>query len=509
MRGARIALGVVALIAWVAIKASRPSRSYYTPPPIPSFPTMPSSLPSFPSTPKFDSTTGDGKKYVPALSAGEDEGLTVEAVVEPAGGGKQITLMLGGGSATLTMSEPQGKSFAFGRGEIKPGERAAGAKFVAAFAKWLHQPAPAERKGQLEPFAFSFVRLGSDGGWDANKLFFERDHRYAEVFFNVASDGTQARFLEKDEDYRSDLVALLAVALRDGVAARHTPADDSDFAAAEPLVDKLEPLAESRGAKRPVFASDGSFLAQRGPVLLVWKDPAQPPRVVARFDGSSIGYVRPAPKGGLVAITVVHPRSEEFISSDDPAELQIRALADGAIKARVTDGVTQGSYAVWSPDGSQFALSLKGPKPLTRVYAADGSTRADCPIAASPVEWRSDGLWLSHWDFSKKKSVEQDWRWQPGAGAPEAAKKPEVAAPKLPLHDADLRKTLASIEEPQKIGPSRLVIPGSEPVVLDLSTHKLRYLLPRGASRFEAASSDGALVLVSGADEQLRFARLQ
>jgi hypothetical protein len=508
MRGARIALGVVAMIAWIAIKASRPSRSYYTPPSIPSFPTMPT-LPA--SLPNFDSTTDDdGKKTVPALNAGAEEGLTCDAVIERVDSGKKITLTLpNGGAATLTMSEPAGKSFAFGRGEILPGPREQGAKFVAAFAKWLHKGVPPEHKGQLEPFSFTFVRLGSDSGWDSNKLFFERDHKYAEVFFNVAKLVPEARFLEKDEDYRGDLVSLLAVALRDGVSPRHTPADDSDFASADPLAGKLEPLAESKGAKRPVFAGDGSFLAQRGPVLVVWKDPAQPPRVLARFDGSSIGTVRPSPKGGLVAITVVHPRSEEFISSDDPAELQIRALADGSIKGRVTEDVTQGSYAVWSPDGSEFALSLKGPKPLTRVYAADGTTRADCPIVASPIEWRADGLWLSHWDFSKKKSVQENWRWQPGAGAPQAAKKLDAGVPKLPLHDTELRKTLASIDEPQKIGPSRLVIPGSEPVVLDLATHKLRYLLPRGASRFEAASDDGAILLVSGADEQLKFARLQ
>jgi hypothetical protein len=439
MRGARIALGVIALIAWVAIRASRPSRSYYVPPTIPSLPTFPSLPASLPS--------------VPALEAGDAEGLSMHAVTERAGSGRRIRLLLGGGEATLTMSEPKGASFAFGRGEILPGERESGAKFVAAFASWLGKSAPPAHKGELEPFAFSFARLGSDGGWEANKLFFERDKKYAEVFLNISRDGTRARFLEKDEEYRGDLVALLAAALRDGVAPRHTPADDPNLSTAEPLAAALAPLADARGAKRPVFAPDGSFLAQRGPALLVWSDPAKPPRVLARFDGTAIGEVRPAPKGGLVAITVVHTRSTEFMSSEDPAEVQIRALADGAERGRIGDGVTQASFVEWSPDGDTLALTqYGGNKTLTRLFAADGTPRGECHAA---------------WCGPKR-------------------------------HDPA-----------QHLGPNRVIVAGDDPMVRDLSTHKLRYLFARGAWRFEAASSDGTLLLASGADEQLRFARLQ
>src|SRR5437588_7369266 len=108
MRGARIALGVVALIAWVAIKASRPSHSYYTPPIIPSIPNFPSLPSSFPSSlPALDSAKVDGKNFVPALAAGEDQGLLMNAVVEHTGGSRRIRLLLGSGEILLTMSEPK------------------------------------------------------------------------------------------------------------------------------------------------------------------------------------------------------------------------------------------------------------------------------------------------------------------------------------------------------------------------------------------------------------------
>ena len=66
------------------------------------------------------------------------------------------------------------------------------------------QPVPPrpETVGELEPFRISYARLGTQEGWECNKLFLEEGSLQAEVFLNIRSDGKQSRFVEKDEEYR-------------------------------------------------------------------------------------------------------------------------------------------------------------------------------------------------------------------------------------------------------------------------------------------------------------------
>jgi hypothetical protein len=110
-----------------------------------------------------------------------------------------------------------------------------GAQFVKAFGKVFRQPAPSSQgqplTGQLK---VTTVVLGTnmvrepqggfrseDGTWTATKWFLEDSKGDAEEFFNFSTAEMRAEFTEKDEDYRTDLVRLVAMGLRP-----KTPAQD-------------------------------------------------------------------------------------------------------------------------------------------------------------------------------------------------------------------------------------------------------------------------------------------
>src|SRR5262245_19661328 len=126
------------------------------------------------------------KVTIPALP-GEEEGLAfdVETTRLSNPDGRRLRLKLGNGDATLTLFEPNRKAeFAFGHGELLSPSRAGRAALVDAVARWLKErpPAAPAAPGELRPFKFDYVALGSDGTWDANKLFLHDGSQNAEVY---------------------------------------------------------------------------------------------------------------------------------------------------------------------------------------------------------------------------------------------------------------------------------------------------------------------------------------
>lgn len=128
-------------------------------------------------------------------------------------------------------SEP----FSFSELRLVNVDREASRRFVAAVAKAFQTGAPdtAKKPRKLVPVKLATAVLGTGlvraddgfsapedgaapGTWLTTKVFFEKDERYAEVFFNVDLEGGVAELSEKDESYREDLVGLLSRALVDG-----------------------------------------------------------------------------------------------------------------------------------------------------------------------------------------------------------------------------------------------------------------------------------------------------
>jgi len=346
----------------------------------------------------------------------------------------------------------------------------------------------------------------------------------AEVYFNVRTDGREARFLEKDEDYREDLLAVLAMALRDGTPARRSPGSDPLVASAEPLFGLFQPVA--RGNRlRSMVAIEGGFLAaheinkggRRGSEVLLWKHPREAPRQVATSQGVFDGIL-PAPGGKVCVLAIAYPRSEFGVTRNDPGELVVLDLGDGSI-ARVVDGNAFGFTGAVAPDGRHVAIAQAK---VTHVYDLTSrklmaSTAPALDLA--PLRWSAEGLLLQHLDFGSDKAAVTLYQWQPGQGEPRELPGPlpspdgryQLAATKEGLtisgpggtrqvnparpEDAEAFNPVRPEDDPRWLGSQHLVVTLDEPMALDLATGKLHYLFPAAGMRVQASSPDGRILI--------------
>jgi hypothetical protein len=134
----------------------------------------------------------------------------------------------------------KGLPLSFGHATIITPDAHAGGQFIERFATaFRSQVPPARTPTPLRATPFSIAVLGEglrrdeqglngdgNGGWTALKWFLKDEALDAEVFFNFDLSAQVGEFSEKDEEYRSDLLAALATHLRDGPAADRTPATD-------------------------------------------------------------------------------------------------------------------------------------------------------------------------------------------------------------------------------------------------------------------------------------------
>jgi hypothetical protein len=480
-------------------------------------------------SPKAPPPAPPKKVQAPPPAPVKDPAMVLDAVVEKSPGQRVIRLTAkGGGQATLVLEDPQSRSsegFGFGRGRLEPDpDRTKGAAFVNALAGWLQQtPPPEGRTGELGALPLSYSRLGAGDGWEASKLFLEKGPRKTEIFFNLSADGRRARLVEKDEDYREDLVALLAVALRDGSPPRRSPQSDPLVASMEPLFGIFQPVA--RGNRlRSVVPIEGGFLAahetkqggRRLSEVLLWTHPKEAPRQVATSQGVFDGIL-PAPGGKRCVLAVAYPRSDFALARNDPAELVVLDLGDGSI-AKVVDVNALGFSGAVAPDGRHVAIAQAK---VTQVYDLTSrqlvaSTAPALDVA--PVRWSADGLMLQHLDLGLGSTVTR-YQWQPGQGEPQELKGPlpspdgryrlEATKEALtisgpggtrqvkPTHpeDADAFDPLHSEDDPRWLGPQHLLVLLDEPMALDLSTGKLHYLFPAAGMRVQASSADGRILV--------------
>jgi hypothetical protein len=453
------------------------------------------------------------KATIPALSVGDGQGLTFAAettrTTEPAG--RRIRLLLGGGEATLTLNDPanQNAEMAFGQGTLQAVDRAHGAPLVAAVSRWLHQaePAPGAAPCELRPFPITYVRLGADDGWEANKLFLQQGSLEAEVFLNIRSDGKQVRLVEKDDDDRLSLLALLAIAVRDGKPARRK--SGPDLAGSVPLVASVSPIAGAKGVGEPQVWMGGVWIATLADgdkqKILSWSDLRKDPRRLAEIDGS-ISAISPSPKHDRLALVVLHPKQAGSVSSDDPGEVQVAGIDGGAPRSVAVDGpdfsIGMFSGVRWSPDGTQLIVEGLGPPKLprdalTRVYdVASGrmlSSATAKPPPTAPV--RSPGG--RYTVTFRTTSV-------------------DIAGPggrrRFQPRSEDHRAAVEALSEDPEVAPwvggGAVVLMSGTPMALELATAKLRYVFPDDDLQFMSASGDGGIIVARDDAKRLLWGRV-
>jgi len=198
---------------------------------------------------------------------------------------------------------PRGEAkgpIAWGRAVIAVTGRQAGSRFIDLFAKAFHAAPPRARPSDipLEPLVMSTAILGEDlkqdpgggfagtgGGWTATKWFPQQNGLEAEVFFDYNVRSQVGEFNEKDTEYRQDLLAILATALRDGPRPDRTPDIDNNLVSVGPRIDEVCCLLPRRPSYCS-FSPGGNYVVYQDVSAIFAVDPSQPdrPKELARFE---------------------------------------------------------------------------------------------------------------------------------------------------------------------------------------------------------------------------------
>jgi hypothetical protein len=322
-------------------------------------------------------------------------------------------------------------------------------------------------------------------------------------------------------------------------ATERTPESDPLLSTRKPLVPGPKPIATGgRAVDQLAWAGwrlVGADAQGSSSVLLLWDDPEQAPRELARIPGRVQGLT-PAPDGRRVALEAAYPVDPGIWSLDDPASLLVLELDTGRVRTLV--GATRGATlrgACWSPDSTRLAIpsfDVKGAHPsraMVRVLDTDTGTtvtETDPALELEPMRWTAQGLELRRSDpLGKTKRLA--YRWQPGEGNPQpiagirwpspdgrftvqavpgglevrqGGGAPTTLEPVSP-RDAEALATWSRTGRPAWCGTHHLAIQVADEVLaLDLSQLRWRPLAPVGAGPPRVDRSGHRLILQAGAE---------
>nr|MBA3501871.1 hypothetical protein [Deltaproteobacteria bacterium] len=176
-----------------------------------------------------------------------------------------------------TFEKREGGMPGFGKIMIAPTTSDAGARVITHLEKALSTKAPAAKPGGvLQAMKVPVAVLGSGigkldngyggkGTWDATKLFCSAANiEAAELFFNISIPTKKGEFSEKDSEYNADVVACLAVALRDGSPPPRTPANDPTLSATGPRLELGKKIGNRRMQELALTPARLVMIEERG-----------------------------------------------------------------------------------------------------------------------------------------------------------------------------------------------------------------------------------------------------
>jgi hypothetical protein len=201
-----------------------------------------------------------------------------------------------------------------------------------------------------------------NGSWQATKLFLQRPGLEAELFFNFDLAHKRGEFAEKDSDYASDLLAFMALELRDGPPAPLTPDNDA----------RISLLGPKPDATRPIGPPDARFL---------------------RFEAKSqrLLYAAPDAGGTRVASVAVEgdPRELQLIRLEHELSL-LECAAGSDDPCLVEESTPDKPHVISSKDKKSLFLLERAHQRVTPLSGPWGEQGHLSSASVSP-----DGNWLA------------------------------------------------------------------------------------------------------------------
>jgi hypothetical protein len=239
------------------------------------------------------------------------------AAVEGGAGERRLVLAQANGRVCLAFKTTGERTFTYGDVRLEAPDRAGGAAFVAAVARWLGTPiddvtqpdlegAPVEVAGKFARLAV--VRHADGTDWERLKVFLGEGDECAEFFLGVSADRTRVTFSEKEDCYRRPLVGLLSQKLGD----RRPPA-----------ARRVVTVGEVIGARFSV-PIDWRVLPQQGHMRVTdARGDCCLEVSCVRVPGLAVGLPSPEAQLRQVLASSEHPEAAQRIMTHDRGDLEL------------------------------------------------------------------------------------------------------------------------------------------------------------------------------------------
>ncbi len=250
----------------------------------------------------------------------------------------------------------------FSHAQILPGDRTAGAKFIADLAQALQEEIPPTPTPQpLAPLKIPTAVLGKNlsspaeglksaaGTWVATKWFIQNEGLDAEIYFNYDLATNQAEFSEKDSDYNGDVLTGLAIGLRDGPRPPRTPQNDPNFTTDGPQITQLTEIPDS--------ANCLTSFARGGQLLILTKTTKPVTATAVQLDNPTIRTTLAQSDGFISSLICLDPQANRILLAERTGATVLAFGANSQEQIWLIDRANNSRKQLTGPWGKDCSLA--------------------------------------------------------------------------------------------------------------------------------------------------------